>query len=70
MEQNKTLCDLEQENQRLKEENERLKEYRKSLPVKERLYDHINVSVRTLDIFIGCMIVLFVVVIAAGFMNR
>lgn len=70
MEQNKTLCDLEQENQRLKEENERLKEYRKSLPVKERLYDHIHVSVRTLDIFIGCMIVLFVVVIAAGFMNR
>ena len=43
--------DLLEENKRLREENERLKK----LPLKERLYDKINVSVRTLDIVIGSL---------------
>ena len=34
--------------------------------VKERIYDHVHVSVRTMDIFIGVMVVLFVVVVVLG----
>ena len=47
----KTLEELTEENKRLQEENERLK----NRSIKERMYDKINVSVRTIDIFIGCM---------------
>ena len=47
----KTLEELAEENKRLQEENERLK----NRSIKERMYDKINVSVRTIDIFIGCM---------------
>ena len=50
---------LQEMNRKLREENERLR----SLPLKERLYEKIHVSVRTLDIFIGCMCVLFVIVV-------
>ena len=56
---------LQEMNRKLREENERLR----SLPLKERLYEKIHVSVRTLDIFIGCMCVLFVIVVILGMMN-
>ena len=58
----KTLEDLAEENRRLQEENERLK----NRSIKERMYDKINVSVRTIDIFIGCMCVVFVAVVVMG----
>lgn len=45
----KSLEELAEENKRLQEENERLK----NRSIKERMYDKINVSVRTIDIFIG-----------------
>ena len=59
-----TLEELQEENRRLQEENERLNK-----SIKERMYDKINVSVRTLDIFIGCMCVLFVVVVILGMLK-
>ena len=52
----KTLEDLEAENEKLRQELELMKEK----TVKERIYDHVHVSVRTMDIFIGVMVVLFV----------
>ena len=52
-------------NRKLREENERLR----ALPLKERLYEKVHVSVRTLDIFIGCMCVLFVIVVVLGMIN-
>ena len=58
----KTVEQLEEENRKLLEENERLK----NRSIKERMYDKIHVSVRTLDIFIGCMCVLFVLVVILG----
>ena len=58
MSEEKTLEELEEENRKLKEENERLNK-----SIKERMYDKINVSVRTMDIFIGCMCILFVVIL-------
>lgn len=67
------LTEPELERQRLEEENERLRkelEYMKEKNLKERIYDHVNVSVRTMDIFIGIMVVLFVVVIVIGLLNR
>ena len=45
------LRELEEENRRLLEENTELK----SKPLKESFYDHIHVSVRTMDIIIGCL---------------
>ena len=36
------------------------------LPLKERLYDKVHVSVRTLDIFIAVMIILGIIVIVLG----
>lgn len=61
----KTLEELAKENKRLQEENERLK----NRSIKERMYDKINVSVRTIDIFIGCMCVLFVAVVVMGMLK-
>ena len=61
----KTLEDLAEENRRLQVENERLK----NRSIKERMYDKINVSVRTIDIFIGCMCVLFVAVVVMGMLK-
>ena len=57
---------LEEENERLREEIERVK----SLTVKERIYDRIHVSVRTLDIFIAVMILLGIGVVVLGMINR
>lgn len=67
------LTEPELERRRLEEENERLRkelEYMKEKNLKERIYDHVNVSVRTMDIFIGIMVSLFVVVIVIGLLNR
>lgn len=60
------LAELEEENRRLKEENVELK----SKPLKESFYDHIHVSVRTMDIIIGCLCALFFVVLIMGLANR
>lgn len=57
---------LEEENQRLKDENKELK----SQSLKESFYDRIHVSVRTMDIIIGCLCFLFVVVLILGLINR
>ena len=46
----KELSELEEENERLRRENELLKEYRASLPLKERLYDRVPLTVKQLDI--------------------
>ena len=53
---------LEEENERLRQEIERVR----NLPLKERLYDKVHVSVRTLDIFIAVMISLGIIVIVLG----
>ena len=58
MDEMKNLEELAEENRRLKEENERLQ----NLSPKERLYEHIHVSVRTMNIIIGCLCALFVLV--------
>jgi len=53
---------LEEENERLRQEIERVR----NLPLKERLYDKVHVSVKTLDIFIAVMIILGIIVIVLG----
>ena len=53
---------LEEENERLRQEIERVR----NLPLKERLYDKVHVSVRTFDIFIAVMIILGIIVIVLG----
>lgn len=65
MDEMKNLEELSEENRRLKEENERLQ----NLSPKERLYEHIHVSVRTMNIIIGCLCALFVLVIILGMMK-
>ena len=65
MDEMKNLEELAVENRRLKEENERLQ----NLSPKERLYEHIHVSVRTMNIIIGCLCALFVLVIILGMMK-
>ena len=73
IQEKEVLSETELERQRLEEENERLRkelEYMKEKNLKERIYDHVNVSVRTMDIFIGIMVALFVVVIVIGLLNR
>lgn len=60
------MLKLEEENRRLKEENTELK----SKPLKESFYDHIHVSVRTMDIIIGCLCALFFIVLVMGLANR
>ena len=52
--------------QKLRRELELMKEK----TIKERIYDHVHVSVRTMDIFIGMMVVLFVVVVVMGMLNK
>lgn len=56
------LDQLKEENRKLREENERLQK----LPLKERLYDHVHVSVKTMDRIIFGLCVLFVIVVVAG----
>lgn len=61
----KTREQLEEENRRLKEENERLQ----SLSVKERLYDRVHVSVKTMDRIILGLCILFVIVVILGMLH-
>ncbi len=62
----RTVEDLEAENEKLRRELELMKEK----TVKERIYDHVHVSVRTMDIFIGVMVALFVIVVVLGLINK
>ncbi len=62
----KTIEDLEAENEKLRKQLEIMKEK----TVKERIYDHVHVSVRTMDIFIGVMVALFVIVVILGILNK
>ena len=62
----KTIEDLKAENEKLRQELELMKEK----TVKERIYDHVHVSVRTMDIFIGVMVALFVIVVVLGILNK
>lgn len=64
------LSKLEEENERLRRENELLKEYRASLPLKERLYDRIPLTVRQLDIIIGVLLAGLIFVVALGLLDR
>lgn len=68
------LTQIEEENQRLKDENERLKlaeeERIKNLGPKERLYDKLNVSLRTMNIIVGVLFVFLFVVLAMGLLDR
>ena len=57
---------LEEENELLRREIERMKEKN----FKEKLYDHVHVSVRTMDIFIGIMLFLLAAVIVLGLLDR
>lgn len=61
-----TLEELMEQNRRLQEENERLK----ALSPKERLYDHVNVSLKTMDRIIAALFVLLGVVLIMGILNR
>ena len=65
-----TLSELELENRRLREENERLKAYRASLPPKERMYDHVNLTVKQMDIIIGILLTVLAVVVVMGLLDR
>lgn len=69
-----TAEELAEQNRQLREENERLKrereEYRKTLSPKERLYDHVNVSVKTMDRIIAALFILLGVVLVMGILNR
>lgn len=63
----------DEERRRLEEENEELRrelELMKEKNLKERLYDHVHVSVRTMDIFIGIMLALLIAVIVIGILNK
>lgn len=57
---------LEEENEALRLELERMRE----LTLKERIYDRVHVSVRTLDIFIAVMILLGIGVVILGILNK
>lgn len=65
---------LEDENQRLKEENEQMRlaeeERIRNLTPKDRLYDKIHVSLRTMNIIIGVLFVILFVVLAIGLLDR
>lgn len=63
------MTEEELENERLREENERLREEIervRSLPFKERLYDRVNVSLKTMDIIIITLILLAIAATIVG----
>lgn len=61
-EEEENLRKLEEENEKLRREIERVR----NLSLKERLYDKVNVSVRTLDIFIIVMVIIGIIVVILG----
>jgi len=69
-EEERELSELEQENERLRRENELLKEYRSSLPLKERLYDRIPLTVKQLDGIIAILLALLIAIVALGLIDR
>ncbi len=69
-EEQQEMSELEQENERLRKENELLKEYRASLPLKERLYDRIPLTVKQLDVIIVILLAFLVGVVALGILDR
>lgn len=69
-EEERELSELEQENERLRRENELLKEYRASLPLKERLYDRIPLTVKQLDGIIAILLALLIAIVALGLIDR
>lgn len=70
MSEEQEMSELEQENERLRKENELLKEYRASLPLKERLYDRIPLTVKQLDAIIMILLAFLVGVVALGILDR
>ncbi|MEH2931131.1 hypothetical protein D3Z58_07320 [Clostridiaceae bacterium] len=66
----KALSELELENERLKKENELLKEYQASLPLKERLYDRIPLTVKQMDRIIILLLALLAGVVLLGLIDR
>lgn len=71
---NESQVSIEEENRRLREENERLRlaeeERIRSLPAKERLYEKINVSLRTMNIIVGVLFVILAVVMTVALLDR
>lgn len=57
---------LEEENEKLRQEIERVK----NLTAKERIYDRVHVSVRTMDVFIAVMVLLLIGVIVLGLLEK
>ena len=71
VERKKTVEELEEENRRLREEHEQLlKEYRASLPLKERMYDRVPLTVRQLDVIIGLLLAALAAVVILGLLDR
>lgn len=74
VELNELQVSIEEENRRLREENERLRlaeeERIRSLPAKERLYEKINVSLRTMNIIVGVLFVILAVVMTVALLDR
>ena len=66
----KALSELELENERLKKEIELLKEYQASLPLKERLYDRIPLTVKQMDRIIILLLALLAGVVLLGLIDR
>ena len=63
--------ELELENQRLREEHELLlKEYRASLPLKERMYDRVHLTVGQMDVIIGLLLTALAAVVVLGLLDR
>jgi hypothetical protein len=69
-ETDRELSELEQENERLRKENELLKEYKASLPLKERIYDRIPLSVKQMDWIILALLGLLAGVVGLGLLDR
>lgn len=71
VERKKTVEELELENQRLREEHELLlKEYRASLPLKERMYDRVHLTVGQMDVIIGLLLTALAAVVVLGLIDR
>ena len=69
-EEQQEMSELEQENERLRKENELLKEYKASLPLKERIYDRIPLSVKQMDWIILALLGLLAGVVGLGLLDR
>lgn len=67
----KTLEELEEENRRLREEHEQLlREYQATLPLKERMYDKVPLTVHQMDVIIGLLLAALAAVVILGLLDR